>query len=445
MPPASITKLPLPANTLPIAFLSDPASEVGNFIHAKRTELQTLALEYQLDVPHGANKNRQALAAMKLKLELAKVERERQKEAFQLANAEREQQKEALQIKKDEASLRKEEQAREAALKKRDAALQRERKREQLEARKRHLEMQREHDKKQADSVLEYRRRELDLEITHHTQRQQATASLPVSFIVCQANLVNLILIEEFFRRIPASIRLHLADKEETDYIRCAKSADTYSLIHRLTTDTSSSKKSWPDYDNEKPFPMKGVQLPLGNDLTEDLEPSNMIIMDKPQVCDSVVENSILKYVPAEVQENDEVSPPVLVTTRVQAARPQPADSTATAVPQDHQNLPPNLTMLEFHKADLAALKLKLELAKIEREQQKEALQLRKEEAALMKEEQEREIPLKEPLKLKLELAKIEREQQKEALQLRKEEAALMKEEQEREIPLKEREIANTP
>ncbi|XP_069163475.1 uncharacterized protein [Procambarus clarkii] len=93
--------------------------------------------------------------------------------------------------------------------------------------------MQREHDKKQADSVLEYRRQELNLETTHHTQRQQATASLPVSFNVSQTKLVNLILVEEFFRRAPPSIRLYLADKEETDLIKCAKSPDTYSLIHR--------------------------------------------------------------------------------------------------------------------------------------------------------------------------------------------------------------------
>ncbi|XP_069175668.1 putative uncharacterized protein DDB_G0271982 [Procambarus clarkii] len=189
------------------AFRSDPASEVVNFIRTKRIELQTLAHEYQLDVPPGANKSDlhniildhlldegiidsdshdnysiadwHALAAMKLKLELAKIEREQQKEALQ-------QQKEALQIKKDEAAIKKEEQECEAALEKealqrkeREVAIQREREREQLEARKRHLEMQREHDKKQAESILEYRRRELTLETTHHTQRQQATASLP--------------------------------------------------------------------------------------------------------------------------------------------------------------------------------------------------------------------------------------------------------------------------
>ncbi|XP_069173841.1 golgin subfamily A member 6-like protein 2 [Procambarus clarkii] len=54
----------------------------------------------------------------------------------------------------------------------------------------------------------------------------------------------------------------------------------------------------------------------------------------------------------AEVEESDKVSPPVLVTTRAQAARPQPADSTVTAVPQDPQNLPPNLTKLEFRLSE---------------------------------------------------------------------------------------------
>ncbi|XP_069179087.1 U2 small nuclear ribonucleoprotein auxiliary factor 35 kDa subunit-related protein 2-like [Procambarus clarkii] len=69
-------------------------------------------------------------------------------------------------------------------------------------------------------------------------------------------------------------------------------------------------------------------------------------------------------------------------------------------------------------KHALAAIKLKLELANIERQQQKEALQIRerkmtlkKEEAALRKEEQERE-------------------------------AAIKKEQQEREVALKEREMA---
>ncbi|XP_069191704.1 trichohyalin-like [Procambarus clarkii] len=76
-------------------------------------------------------------------------------------------------------------------------------------------------------------------------------------------------------------------------------------------------------------------------------------------------------------------------------------------------------------KHDLATMKLKLELAKLEREQQQEVIHMREREAALKKDEQEREAVLA-----------------KEALQLREREAAIRKEEQEREAALKEREAA---
>ncbi|XP_069166996.1 centrosome-associated protein CEP250-like [Procambarus clarkii] len=389
------------------AFRADPAGEIGNLSRAKRIELQTLAHEYQLDVPHGANKNelhnllldhlleegkidsethetysiadKPDLATMKLKLELAKIEREQQREAAAIRKEEKEREaairkeekereaalaKEALQLRKEEAALRKEEQEREIALKERETAILRERERVQLEAKHRHLEMQREHDKQQAAMAMEYRQQEFALETTHLTQRQQATASLSVSFNISHesklmspfvetevdvffttfetlanqlswpadqwatllrvhltgraavtlstlvsendyqtlkqavlnayllstesyrrkfrdhlkastttflefantkrryfmkwleaahvstfAELVNLMLVEEFLRRVPPPVRLYLADKEETDYLRCAKSADTYSLIHRLTPEQPSSKKSWYSYE----------------------------------------------------------------------------------------------------------------------------------------------------------------------------------------------------
>ncbi|XP_069161473.1 early endosome antigen 1-like [Procambarus clarkii] len=182
-------------------FRNDPAGEVGNLSHAYRAELQTLAHEYQLGAPPGANKNdlhnlildylldegitdsdvhenysiadEHALAAMKLKLEQANIEREQQK-------------KEELER---EAALKKEQQERELALKKKEAALHRERERKQLAAKKLHREMQCEHDKQQAESVLAYHRQELTLETTHHTQCQQATTSLPVSFNVSHAKI----------------------------------------------------------------------------------------------------------------------------------------------------------------------------------------------------------------------------------------------------------------
>ncbi|XP_069157058.1 myb-like protein X [Procambarus clarkii] len=135
------------------SFRNDPASEVGNLSRAKRTELQTLAHEYHLDVPHGANKNdlhnlildylldegkidseahenystadKHALAAMKLKLELAKIEREQLQEhaAYEKESLQRREREAAL--KKEEAALKKEE--REMALKKEEATQLRER------------------------------------------------------------------------------------------------------------------------------------------------------------------------------------------------------------------------------------------------------------------------------------------------------------------------------
>ncbi|XP_069181149.1 trichohyalin-like [Procambarus clarkii] len=92
--------------------------------------------------------------------------------------------------------------------------------------------------------------------------------------------------------------------------------------------------------------------------------------------------------------------------------------------------------MLYGHKTDLATMKLKLELAKLERKQPQSSLQMRKEETAIKKEDQEREAALRE-----IEAALRERE-----AAIRKEEkerkAALRKEEQEREAALKEREVA---
>ncbi|XP_069166313.1 uncharacterized protein [Procambarus clarkii] len=440
--------------------------------------------------------------------------------------------KEALQRREREAALKKEEKEREAALMKEEAALQLERESEQLEARKLHLEMQREHDKRQAESVLEYRRQELNLETTHHTQRQQATASLPVSFNISNASklmplfvesdvdvffttfevladklkwpedhwstllrvhltgraaialstlasendyqtlkqavldayllstesyrrkfrdyikassttflelantkkryfmkwleaahvstfseLVNLILVEEFFRRIPAPIRLYLADKEETDYIRCAKSADTYNLIHKVPTDTYSSKKSWSDYDKgsleRSHQTINALLKKFCNETMKDWDkqldlimcifrslpneslgvcPYEMLYGHKPDLAAMKLKLEIAKIEREQqrealeqqkealqikereialkeretalrkeeqereiailrepkVQESDEVSPLVLVTTRAQAAQPQSDDSTDTAVPQDPQKLLPNLTTLEF-------------------------------------------------------------------------------------------------
>ncbi|XP_069176551.1 DDRGK domain-containing protein 1-like [Procambarus clarkii] len=85
----------------------------------------------------------------------------------------------------------------------------------------------------------------------------------------------------------------------------------------------------------------------------------------------------------------------------------------------DQRNLPPQEidNNSQCNKTDLTTMKLKLELAKIEREQHREAFEQQREAAAIRKEEKEREIALKER------------------------EAAIRKEEQKREIALKEREL----
>nr|XP_045612421.1 genetic suppressor element 1-like [Procambarus clarkii] len=76
---------------------------------------------------HMLTRNRHTTAAMKVKLELAKEQR-------QLATLERERQKEALQLQKEQAALQREQ-----------VEFQREREREELEVKERDLEIQREH------------------------------------------------------------------------------------------------------------------------------------------------------------------------------------------------------------------------------------------------------------------------------------------------------------
>ncbi|XP_069176308.1 MAP7 domain-containing protein 1-like [Procambarus clarkii] len=114
-----------------------------------------------------------ALAAMKLKIELSTLERERQKKTLQI-------QKEQLALQKQQAELQRERE-------KEQLEFQREREREQLELQREReqealkvREREREHAEKQAAIALENRRKELDLETTHHTQRKEAEANLQV-------------------------------------------------------------------------------------------------------------------------------------------------------------------------------------------------------------------------------------------------------------------------
>ena len=45
--------------------------------------------------------------------------------------------------------------------------------------------------------------------------------------------LRNLILLEEFKRKIPNNVMLHIEDKHETDLVKAARLADVYSLVHK--------------------------------------------------------------------------------------------------------------------------------------------------------------------------------------------------------------------
>lgn len=49
-------------------------------------------------------------------------------------------------------------------------------------------------------------------------------------------DLFNIIAIEEFLRKVPHSINVHIIDKEETDLIKAAKLADNYALIQKSPT-----------------------------------------------------------------------------------------------------------------------------------------------------------------------------------------------------------------
>ncbi|XP_076032461.1 uncharacterized protein LOC143020183 [Oratosquilla oratoria] len=48
--------------------------------------------------------------------------------------------------------------------------------------------------------------------------------------------LVNVIALEEFIRKIPYSIKMHLIDRGENDLIKAAQLADVFSLVHRSPT-----------------------------------------------------------------------------------------------------------------------------------------------------------------------------------------------------------------
>ena len=56
---------------------------------------------------------------------------------------------------------------------------------------------------------------------------------IKVAEIASFDQLRNLILLEEFKRKIPNNVMLHIEDKQETDLVKAAKLVDVYSLVHK--------------------------------------------------------------------------------------------------------------------------------------------------------------------------------------------------------------------
>ncbi|XP_068249716.1 uncharacterized protein [Palaemon carinicauda] len=67
------------------------------------------------------------------------------------------------------------------------------------------------------------------------------------------AELENLVVLEEFKRKLPLNIMMYLEDREEKELLKAASLADTYSLIHKF----SNSKRT---DQNVKPFPAKNSE-----------------------------------------------------------------------------------------------------------------------------------------------------------------------------------------
>ena len=79
------------------------------------------------------------------------------------------------------------------------------------------------------------------------------------------AELENLIVLEEFKRKLPSNIMMYLEDREEKDLLKAASLADTYSLIHKV----GNSKRT---DQNVKPFLVKNSEA-----LTDMAKASNVV------------------------------------------------------------------------------------------------------------------------------------------------------------------------
>ncbi|XP_069176298.1 putative uncharacterized protein DDB_G0271982 [Procambarus clarkii] len=169
----------------------------GTLIRATKAEMLTLVNAYHITAPHGATKTYLHKIILDHLLDNDNITSESHEErlssheiedrAFHSRTRTSEENSQDTEgttcsTKKKQAELQRE-------LEKEQLEFQREREREQLElqrereqealkVRERERKLQREHAEKQAAIALQNRRKELDLETTHHTQRKEAEANL---------------------------------------------------------------------------------------------------------------------------------------------------------------------------------------------------------------------------------------------------------------------------
>ena len=62
--------------------------------------------------------------------------------------------------------------------------------------------------------------------------------------VTCLDDLINLIVLEEFKRKLPVNIKLHIEDRQEKDLLKAASMADSYFLIHKQSFKSSSGKRA---------------------------------------------------------------------------------------------------------------------------------------------------------------------------------------------------------
>ena len=76
------------------------------------------------------------------------------------------------------------------------------------------------------------------LKNNHQTDKLRAFKKwLQTASVTTFEELTNLMVLEEFKRRVPFSIKLHIDDKDETDLMKAAETADKYSLTHKALGD----------------------------------------------------------------------------------------------------------------------------------------------------------------------------------------------------------------